>query len=640
MGRRLKNVTRRNFVNGVAVAIGTGAVSSILSACRPQPATTDPLQNKMDTTSMSGIYPPELIGMRGSHPGSFEVAHELAWKGKSFPIPTVQTDEDYDLIIVGGGISGLATAFFYRERFGADARILILDNHDDFGGHAKRNEFDVDGHTLIGYGGSQSLESPSNYSEDAKRILRNIGVDPNRFYNYYDQEWASRNELREHVYFDQGNYGESRMTLRPETQLDDNELSRDDLSAIVNQFPMEEASRQSLVDLYANEFDYLEGLSVEAKRGLMGSISYVDFLKEYANLPNEAADYMSRSGVGIWGVGWDVLSALEAMRVGMPGTYHLGFTETYVDDGVEETTEPYIFHFPDGNASIARLMVGHLIPSALHSATMESVVTDRVDYGQLDMASERVRIRLLSTVIRAENRRSGVDVTYVTDGAAQRVRGRHAVMACYNHMLPHIIPEMAEGQTKAIAYAAKTPIVYANVALRNWRAFKTAGAHRIFQPKGFFYSMNLDYPVSMGDYKFSASPDDPIIATLHHVPLSQHDALNKKEQNRLGRMKLYQMTFEDFEVAIIDEMTAALGPFGFDANRDIAAITVNTWPHGYAYEYNELEDDKSYTYLRGPHVDGRKTIKRIAIANSDAVASAYVDGAIDAAAIAVMALPT
>ena len=167
-------ITRRDFLNGVSVAVGGTLLTS-------------PLARAMGLAQEAGApYPPSLTGMRGSHDGSWEAAHALR-DGESFD-DAVDTGERYDLVVVGGGISGLAAAYFYREAAGMDARILVLDNHDDFGGHAKRNEFTHEGRTFIGYGGTQSIDTPSAYSAEAIGLLRKLDIDTQKFYQAFDRE--------------------------------------------------------------------------------------------------------------------------------------------------------------------------------------------------------------------------------------------------------------------------------------------------------------------------------------------------------------------------------------------------------------------------------------------------------------------
>jgi spermidine dehydrogenase len=223
-------------------------------------------------------------------------------------------------------------------------------------------------------------------------------------------------------------------------------------------------------------------------------------------------------------------------------------------------------------------------------------------------------------------------VTYVRNGEPEFVRGRHVVMACYNTVIPHIVPEVGAAQREAINQAQKTPLVYINIALRNWRAMATLGCNNIYIPKAaLMYSFGLDFPVSIGSYAFAGSPDQPTVLHGVFLPTTPDQGLTQKQQNRLGQKRLLGMSFDDFESQTIEQLDGALGGAGFDPDRDIAGITVNRWPHGYAYEYNELFDPPDYGPDNGPHIAGRARIGRISIANSDASAYAYVDGAIDAA---------
>lgn len=620
-----RKISRRDFMGGVALGVAAGTILSPLEAIGRMSA-------KIGTED---YYPPGLIGMRGSHAGSFEVAHALAMEGKRWPRPDRQTDDTYDLIVVGGGISGLAAAFMYRASAGADSKILILDNHDDFGGHAKRNEFDVDGHKLISYGGSQSLESPSQYSPAAKQLLKDISIDVNEFYTHFDRQFNERWNLESGIYFNQRSYGVDRILPDPfsTTYL---KASQTPAQEIISNFPVEQETREALVRLVTSATDYLSGLKIEEKAETLRKISYVDFLQQYAGIPKEGADILRDKFKSYWGAAWDALSALEGARLEMPGTAALGLSDKQLDQG--RLDEPYIFHFPDGNAGVARALVRRLIPGAVPGNDMQDLVTSRVDYAALDQERSAVRIRLNSTGVDVRHTKDAkaVEVTYVQKGHAQRVVGKHVILACYNRIIPYICPEVPDVQREAISYATKVPLVYISIALRNWRAFADLGYNRIFIPQAeLMSSMEPDYPVSMGDYSFSDTPENPIVVHGTVVPTVPGQGLSAREQHDLGRRKLYELSFAEFEEDVFRQMDGALSGGGFDAERDIAAITVNRWPHGYAYEYNELWDPVDWSPARGPHIAGRAQIGRISIANSDASAYAYVDGAIDAAARAV-----
>ena len=575
-----------------------------------------------------------MTGMRGSHKGSYEVAHSLAWAGTKFDEPKHQTDTEYDLIVVGGGLSGLSAAYFYRQRYGKDAKILVIDNHDDFGGHAKRNEFTVDGEKLIGYGGSQSIDTPSSYSAPAKKLLKDIGVITERFYDYYDQDFFGARNLKRGLYFSNDLYGKDHVVenlLRAHLDKNDN-----DLIDILSKFPLANESKIALINLLKSKKNYLQDEPSLAKRiALMRATSYSDFLRKFVEVPEEVVLLYRDSHRGLWGVGWDALSTLEAYKANMPGTRYLDLeVKSANPHNMYDREEPYIFHFPDGNAGVARALVNKLIPDSMSVDTMEAQVKAKVDYNALDLKSSKVRIRLNSSVVKVEhtsNQRS-VNVVYINNGKSYRVVGRHVVMACYNNMLPHLCPELPIEQKEALNYATKIPLVYMSIAVRNWRAFSNLGFHSITipQPK-LMHSFGLDFPVSMGDYNFPQNPNQPTILHGTYVPTDPDKGLSAKEQAINGRRQLYEISFAQFEHDIIEQMQGSLKGGGFDAERDIAGITVNRWPHGYAWEYNDYSDPAEYNPYNGPHIKGRARIGRISIANSDASAYAYVDGAIDAA---------
>ena len=614
MPERLE-ISRRDFLNGIALGVAAGSALSPLDALARALAT--------------GAYPPALTGMRGNHPGSFEVAHALSWAGVKWPMPARQTDATYDLVVVGGGISGLAAAFLYRQRVGQDARILVLDNHDDFGGHAKRNEFKVGRRQLICYGGSQSIDGPGHYSAAARKLLADISIHTERFYEYFDQEFYLENGLGRAIWFSREAYGEDRLLPNVMRGWDGEPAA--DIAATVDRYPLPEGARQALVQLLTSESDFLPHLDPDRKVALLQGTSYTDFLETHAGLPAEVPELFRDAIKGLWGVGWDALSALEAWRLGMPGTQGLGMSG---ENELAGRDEPYIFHFPDGNAGVARALVRQLIPEAVPGTTMEDLVTARVRYELLDEPDSKSRIRLNSTAVDVRHADGGqaVDVAYVREGEAYRVRAKHVVLACYNNIIPHLASEMPKEQRDAIGYASKVPLVYISVALRNWQAFHKLGYHNIYVPRAeLMHSFGLDFPVSMGDYGYPASPDQPAVIHGGFVPTLPGQGLSAREQHEAGRRRLFEMSFEDFERGILRQLDGALSGGGFDAERDIAAITVNRWPHGYAYEYNDFSDPPDWGRDRGPHVAGRAQIGRISIANSDSEAYAYVDGAIDAA---------
>lgn len=196
------SITRRDFINGVLVAAG----ASMFPGCK-QLVDSD----KLD----SSYYPPSLTGLRGSHPGSYTHAHARAMGAKSDWGPTADLNESYDLVVVGGGISGLSAAYFYQQKHGTNKKLLVLDNHDDFGGHAKRNEHTIGGKTLISYGGSQTIVEPKHSSKVVQALLKDIGIDIKRFDTAYDRNFYKKHNLGAVTYFNREVFGEDKVVRHP-----------------------------------------------------------------------------------------------------------------------------------------------------------------------------------------------------------------------------------------------------------------------------------------------------------------------------------------------------------------------------------------------------------------------------------------
>ncbi len=629
-------IDRRDFLSGVAI---TGAAIGLSPA--------EAIARGLLIDDSTPVYPPALTGMRGSHAGSFEVAHSIAWQGKTYPVPTQTTDEPYDLVIVGGGISGLSAAHYARRYLGEDASILILDNHDDFGGHAKRNEFTQDGRIWLGSGGSQSIDSPSTFSAEAVSLMKDLHIETDRFYDYFDRDFSTRYELGTGLYLN-----ETDQFLR--AQSTSNPLSFDDraerkaVADLIDALPIGAADREAMISIFIDQVDWLSDYTHEEKLDLLRSKPYRDLLKIHGSLSDNALSFFTDDSKTLFGTGWDVWSGLEAVRLYHPGTIGLGIDPATVDGAYSD--EPYIFHFPDGNASLARLLVKRLIPDIAGDVDiagdldMEKVVLARFDYSKLDQPRAPTQIRLNSTAVRAENIGGAAQVCYVRDGKVEKVIGRRAVMACYNHMLPFIMPEMPEAQATALQIHEKAPLTYVNVVVRNWRFWKKAGIRMFLAPGCILSKAQIDYPVSMGGYECTTGPDSPAVIHMIHAATAPGEAID--EQARQGRHQMYAMSLRDYEHETRKVLSGAFDRYGFDFDRDVSQFTVNRWPHGYAYEYNELYDDPSCVAYhgiargpdKGPHVEGRQKIGNISIANSDSSAFAYLQGAINAAHRAVQEL--
>jgi spermidine dehydrogenase len=623
-----RQITRRDFLNGVALTIGAALLPAGKATANLSPET------KPD------YYPPALTGLRGNHEGSYEVAHQLRdatfWE-KAGPI--ADTGEAYDLVIVGGGISGLSAAHFYRQHAGSKTSILILENHDDFGGHAKRNEFHENGRTILGFGGGWSIDSPAPYSAVAKGLIRELGIDVSQWPKVVDPTIYKSRGLQSAVFFDKETFGTDRLV--PFSSDDDWDYeSRANKSMWPRFFadaPLSDQAKQDLKKVFTENKDYMPGLTSAQKKARLARMSYSDFLTKIVKVNPQVVQFFQTRPHGLYGVGIEAVPAQDAWGLGFPGFQGMKLNPSF-GKGMNRDSmrydaggDAYFFHFPDGNATIARLLVRRLIPEAIPGHAVEDIVTARCDYSQLDSSKSSARIRLNSTVVRVKHlpSRKEVEITYMHEKKLQSVRAKRCILACWNAVIPYICPELPDGQKEDLAYEIKVPLVYTNVLINNWQAFAKAQVRDIQCPGAYHSWVTLDMPVSIGNYHCANKPDEPIVIHMMRVPCSP--GLPARSQHRAGRFELFSTKFETFERNIRDQLSRMLGPYGFDSAKNIRAITVNRWAHGYAYQYNSLFDPFWLEGTQPPCERARKPFGRIAIANADAGAYSYMDGAIDQA---------
>jgi spermidine dehydrogenase len=511
----------------------------------------------------------------------------------------------------------LAAAYFWQKALGTSQRMLILDNHDDFGGHAKRNEFVYGGRTYLSFGGTMSIATPYPYSYMAKRLVEDLGIDVTKNAEVASRELFETYHLGPGTFFDKEHFGEDRLVVG------NGRVPWDQFFA---KAPLSTAARKDLVRLYGDNPDYMAELSVDQKIATLAKISYQEFLLTYARMSPDALPFFLGQG-GRNNKRVDTTPALEAARRGSVGFDGLGLPK---EEQFRQGS--YTFHFPDGNASIARLLVSRLMPTAVPGThDMHSIVNAPVDYGRLDEAAATVRLRLNSTVTRVAHEGPAdtaalVKIAYLRAGRMHQVRGRHVVLACYNAMIPRLAPELPAGQKDALAYSVKVPMLYTNVLIRRWSAFQQLGVASIGAPGMYHPSTSLDPGTTVGGYRGVTTPEAPIV--VHMVRNPNRPGLPRKEQNRVGQEELRTMSFADFEFSIRRQLARMLAGTGFDPASDIVGLAVNRWPDGYSYTYDTLADPDVPPELR-PHVVGRQRYGRITIANADAGAAAFTNQAFD-----------
>ena len=594
----MSDITRRDFINGTLMAAGSTLLPVEASA-----------EAAMAALSPS-YYPPALTGLRGSHPGSNDHAHSRAWAGRTDWGPTTNLTETYDLVVVGGGLSGLAAAYFYQQKHGADKKILILDNHDDFGGHAKRNEHTINGNTRISYGGSQTLVEPAHASEVVLNLLEDIGVSVERFDTAYDREFFKRHDLGGVTYFNKAVFGEDKVVRHPfcnyPNYVEGVQGAKISNEEAARQAPLSESGKEQLLRVLNGGLHALDVPEAELQ-DYIGTHSYFDYLKNTLGVDDPGVLRMARHSGLDWGSsGTELMSIAAAKRCGA-----LGFAPKAVYD----EDNPYIHHFPDGNAGIARALVKKLIPGVAKGGNAEELVLAKFEYAELDKPSNAVRIRLNSTAVNVEHRgdpnsSSDVLVNYINDDKSYQVKAGSVVMACYNMIIPHIVSGLPEEQSAALKLQAKSPLQYTTVGLRNWRAMKELGIGVAMSPGNMHQAVLMDFPVSLGGYEFANSPDDPCIIQMICCPYGQVGA-PMIEQVREARLKMLSLQFADYEKEIRAHLSGMFPAKLFDFDTDVASISVNRWAHGYT---NGGPGDSTRI--------GRQPFGRISIANSDSAPGA------------------
>jgi spermidine dehydrogenase len=679
-------ITRRDFLDGVAVsAAGLAAASAspyLTGAEAMMGGPSKPLPN--------GYYPPTATGIAGQ-PDNV-VADAIKIDGYPQPRDVHSTkggpgilafkprdvDDDYDLVVVGAGASGIAAAKWYQDRFGADAKILLIDSLPDFGGHSHRNEFHIPDATnggadvmLLRNGGTVNLDSvgawnkpqgglldiPPSYGQPAVDMLAFCGVDPDNFPNSTPVGIPSTYGLRQMLLFPREDWGKDFVVRAKQGS-----QTWPDFLATTPYSPEAQAGiARIMTDTTTDWIALKDGPKTDQeKKAILAGITYKRYLMDYVGVNEEATGYLQRTSHGLFGAGIQAVQAGDMWALENPGFDGLGLNQD-IFPGIGRTAQQDIDPFggptrawPDGNASLLRLLVSKLIPAAIGDVggarpTQDTILVAPADYTQLDRRGNSVRIRLNSTVVDVKPQRGSHDaaeVTYVNDaGSAERVLGTHVVMACWNRVTARLVDGLPRWQVEALDYARKVPLVYCRVGLRNWTAFAAAKISSV-SPRG--NSLWWDNTSLSVGQRFGASygptpntPERPATLTLSVTP-DDPSKLTQLESYERGREKMLAMSLADYEAAIYDVIDRSVNVSGgdFDPERDVAEIMVNRWNYGYAYELCSTFDPTLFgPDALQPQVIGRKPYRNVAIANSDSGAFAYTHSAINEAYRAVQDLP-
>jgi spermidine dehydrogenase len=484
----------------------------------------------------------------------------------------VDTGEEYDLVIVGGGFSGIGAAYQFYKQHGEKGKCLILENHPVYGGEAKQNEFDVDGYRLYGPQGSNDFGVPDKDGDD---LIANIYRDTGLPFEYeavaQDSTKTKIKAPLEHfygVYWDEERYdtgyflGEDADTpwvINPRSD----RLAR---------MPWSDEFKAELNRAFDDKEEYYEGEDLDR---WLDSMSYKELLEDVMGFSANVTDYFDPIlAISMGGVGADAYSAYSAQMLEMPGTHiHYQF-----DINDEESA----FSFPGGNSGIFRHIVNYLIPGSIEGGgSFEEILSNPIDFAALDKPDNPVSIRLNATAIDVRHAKDAesVSVIYHEHGEAKKVKAKTVVMSIGGWVARNIVSDMPAPIEEAYSQFYHSPILVVNVALRNWRFLDKLGiaAGRWFEGFGNFFAIRR--PMITGDLTQPFEPGKPTVMTFY-VPFN-NPGYPLEAQGVVGRAELLSKSYADYEKEIIDQMTSMFGDHGFDAEKDIAGIVLNRWGHAY-----------------------------------------------------------
>jgi len=575
----LSNITRRDFISGSLV----GAGSALLYANAPWSFSKSKTKQKP-----IGVFNDPWTGFggvgdygvsNGNVASTRDAAHLIRDVDMEELVkPAEETGEEYDMVIIGGGFSGIGAAYEFNKAYGKSKKCLILENHPVFGGEAKQNEFDVDGYRIFAPQGSNDFGLPNKDDEsliaEIYRItglpfeLKFVDKDPRKskvdspLDNYYGVFWEE--ERYDTGYF-MGKHSKTPWIINP----------REDRLA---RMPWPKEFKAELNRAFDDKETFYKGDDIDA---WLDSISYKELLEKKMGFSSKVTEYFDPIvAISMGAVGCDVLSAYSARQLEMPGT-----KARYVYDSSKDDYDIGVFSYPGGNTGIFRHIIKYLIPEAIKGDNeFESILYNDINFKALDRAENSMNIRLNSTAIAVQHEGDSessdfVNITYYQDGKVKKVRAKSVVMGIGGWVAQRIIPDLPKSLIKAYDEFYHGPILTVNVAVRNWRFLDKLGisSGRIFDGFGDFFSIRR--PMITGKNTQPYDPEKPIVLTFY-VPFHK-PGFSIKEQGPLGRLELLNKSYAEYEQEIVEQMTAMFSTSGFDAERDIAGIILNRWGHAY-----------------------------------------------------------
>lgn len=594
-----RRITRRDFLNATLLASGSALLTL---PCPAQMFAGNPAWN-----GYSGVG--DYANCNGNTWEVMSAGHQIRdGRYDRLSPPAADTGEIFDLVIVGGGLSGLGAAYYFaKQRPGK--KCLVLEDHPVFGGEAKRNEFTVRGQRLIAPQGSNNFGFPQRPGGASYELFAELGLP----HSFEHQTWDPR--LKPLV-FAKDNYGFQFWAdaapsfgwfFDDRTSPNKGRWVYDMWGHQLEGTPFPEKLKRDLLTWRTSQKNYYEGRDAPQ---WLDSMSYKDYIEKVMGLDPGVTRYADPIMAAAVGLGCDVISAYTAQELGLPGFAFMEKTHGHASE----------YHsFPGGNAAIARYFVKALIPVAIHGdRTFADIVNGRIDFSALDEPANATRIRLGSTAVRVEHEGAAqqseyVSITYTGPQGLRRVRAKGVVMAGGSWTTRHVVRDLPEQYRAAYQQFYRSPMLVVNVALNNWRFLYKLGLTACRWFDGFGFCCNIRQPMIVGDYRPPLHPDQPTVLTFY-VPF-YYPGLPVHDQGVRGRTELLSTSYADYERQIRQQMLRLFGDAGFDPANDIAGIILNRWGHAY------VDPQPGFYFGRNgkpaPRDVLRKRFGRIAFAHSE-----------------------